>query len=312
MSTMKITQAAERPAPSGLRSTIVRHPLVAYFILAYGLMWMFAVPMALSQNAGSGLLSYQLPAGLDNLLFLLATFSGPTVAALIVTGVTEGRAGVGRLLKRFIQWRARPRWYLVALTINLVIWLLSYSVLMGPQVLIAAVLNWPLLFTTFLPMVAFGIILPSIAEEPGWRGFALPRLQQRYGPIIASLILGLLHGMWHVPALMTINFGPLPLANYVPFMLIALPGTMLYTWVYNKTNGSILIAMLMHGASNAASVWLTTLLRDPGLEVPQAGVAGFLMSTNWIMVITYGLVALLLVVLTRGRLGADTSSRPEA
>jgi membrane protease YdiL (CAAX protease family) len=149
-------------------------------------------------------------------------------------------------------------------------------------------------------------LIPSIAEEPGWRGFALPRLQQRYGPIGASLILGLLHGLWHMPALMTINLGPLPLANYVPFMLTVIMTAVLYTWVYNHTAGSVLIAMLMHAAGNAVTQWLTVLFRDAGLQEPRIGVAGFLASTTWINVIGYGLAALLLVVLTRGRLGART------
>jgi hypothetical protein len=99
--------------------------------------------------------------------YLLGTFIGPTAAALIVIGVTEGRAGVVRLLKRCIQWRVRPRWYLVALGANLLIWLLAYTALMGPGLLTAAVSHWPLLLSTFLPLVAFGIIFPSIAEEPG-------------------------------------------------------------------------------------------------------------------------------------------------
>ena len=294
-----------KASPLGLRSLLHRHPLVAYFILAYGLMWLFAVPMAVSRNAGAGLLPYDLPAGLDNLLFLLATFSGPTVAALIVTGLTEGRGGVGRLLKRIVQWRTRPHWYLVALGINLLIWLLSYSVLMGPTVLVAAVSRWQLLATTFLPLVAFGIIFPSIAEEPGWRGFALPRLQQRYGPLGASMILGVLHGLWHLPALMTINFGPLPRANYVPFVLTAMLATVLYTWVYNATNGSVLMAILMHAASNAVSGWLTTLFQTAGLHEPSAGVAGWLAATGWSNVLAYGGASLLVVGLTHGRLSAD-------
>jgi uncharacterized protein len=169
--------------------------------------------------------------------------------------------------------------------------------------LVAAVSHWSLLLSTFLPLVGFGIILPSIAEEPGWRGFALPRLQQRHGPVVASLILGSLHGLWHLPALMTLNFGPLPLANYVPFMLTAAFATVIYTWVYNHTGGSILIAILLHAASNATAGWLTTLLAQTGLQLPTLGLAGFLASTTWINVIAYGLVALILIGTTRGRLG---------
>ncbi len=303
-----ITTTTQPAAASSLKQANIRHPLVAFFVLAFAISWTPTLPLALSRNIGVGILPYEVPDALGLVLYLVASFIGPSLASAIVLTVTEGRPGVTRLLKRCVQWRVQPRWYVVALSANLLIWLLSYSALVGPALLTAAVRHWPLLFTTFLPYVAFYILMPSIAEEPGWRGFALPRLQQRYGPLAASLILGLLHGLWHVPALMTINFGPLPLANYVPFMLIAMLTTVLYTWVYNNTDGSVLMAMLFHAAGNAATNWLTALFRDAGLPEPQSGVAGWLASTTWINVIAYGLAALLLVVLTRGRLGASPPS----
>lgn len=297
------TRAASTPTDSGIKRLITHHQLTAYFLLAYGFMWLFVVPLGLSRSHGSGVLPYDLSEGLGNTLYLLGTFIGPTVAALIVTGVTEGRTGIMRLLKRLIQWRVRARWYIVALGINLLIWLLAYAALMGSALLVAAASHWPLLLSTFLPLVAFGIIFPSIAEEPGWRGFALPRLQQRHGPVAASLILGALHGLWHLPALMTVNFGPLPLANYVPFMLTAAFATVIYTWVYNRTHGSVLLAILLHAASNATSGWLGTLFTEAGMEPPAVGLAGFLASTGWINVIAYGVMALILIAATRGRLG---------
>lgn len=306
---MAVFTTTNATAKSSFIGWIKRRPLTAYFVFAYALMWMFAVPLAVSRDQGSGLLPFDLSEPIGNVLFLLATFSGPTLAALIVTAATEGRAGVWRLLKRCVQWRVRPHWYIVALFINMLIWLLAYSALMGPQVLVAAATYWPLLLSTFLPMVAFGIIIPSIAEEPGWRGFALPRLQQRHGPIVGSLILGTLHGLWHLPALLTINFGPLPLANIVPFMLTAAFATVIYTWVYNRTGGSVWLAILLHASSNAASVWLGTLLESAALHEPTHGIAGSLISTGWINVIAYGIVALLLVVGSRGRLGYNSAAQ---
>ena len=301
------TYTTTQPAASPLKQGIIRHPLVAFFVLAFAISWSTVFPLALSRNVGVGLLPYDLPDAVTTALYLVASFIGPSLAAVIVLATTEGRPGVTRLLKRCVQWRVQPRWYVVALSANLLIWLLSYSALIGPRLFTAAVQHWPLLFTTFLPYVAFGILIPSIAEEPGWRGFALPHLQQRYGPLAASLLLGLLHGLWHIPALMSL-LGPTPLANYPPFMLTAMMTAVLYTWVYNHTAGSVLLAMLFHAAGNAAVGWLTALFRDAGLQEPRAGVAGFLTSTTWINVIGYGLAALLLVVLTRGRLGASTLS----
>lgn len=306
MATM--THSAHAPAVPPLKRWFIAHPLIAYYLLAFGLMWMFAVPLAVSRNQGSGFLPFDLPETAGAALFLLATFSGPTIAAIVVTAVSAGWSGVRELLKPVLQWRVRPRWYLVALTINLLVWFLAYLAIIGPRLLGALVTGWPLLFTTFLPLVAFGIIIPSIAEEPGWRGFALPRLQQRYGPVTGSLIQGVLHGLWHLPVLFTVYYGPLPAENFAPFLLTAVAATFMYTWVYNRTNGSVLLAILLHAAGNAAGQSLQALLETTGTPIPTSGVAGFLASTGWVNVIAYGLVALVLVVATRGRLGYRPAS----
>ena len=301
-----------RPAPTtGLKGSIIRHPLVAYFVLAFTLSWLPVLPLTLSRNAGVNVLPYDLPAILKNVLLVLTTFMGPTLAALIVTGVTEGRAGLKRFLKRFIQWRVGVPWYLVALFTSLLIWLLAYTAVVGLPLLSGAITHWSLLFTAFFPFVAFGLLIPAIDEEPGWRGFALPRLQQRYGPAWASVILGVLHGLWHIPAVFTVMYEPLPFANLLPFILTAACATVLYTWVYNHTGGSILIAMLMHAASNAATAWLTALLTATHLVTPEAGWVGYLVTHDWINTIAFGLAAVLVLVLTRGRLGYRPDHVPE-
>ena len=177
------------------------------------------------------------------------------------------------------------------------------SLWLGTGPLTAFVNGWNLLFTVFLPNALINVVLVNLWEEGGWTGFLLSRLQERWGALRASLILGSLHGLWHLPALMTMNFGPLPLASYVPFMLTAALATVIYTWVYNHSDGSILLAILLHAASNATSGWLTTLFSEAGMEPPSVGLAGFLASTSWINVIAYGIVALLLIIATRGQLG---------
>jgi hypothetical protein len=104
-------------------------------------------------------------------------------------------------------------------------------------------------FTVFLPIAALGVIfLPR--DEPGWR-FALPRLQFRHGPL-RTIILGLLHGLWHLPAF-TPFLGPFTPSRFLAFIITAVFASFFYTWLFNNTGGSILIAMITHGASNAAS-----------------------------------------------------------
>src|SRR5262249_31607924 len=98
----------------------------------------------------------------------------------------------------------------------------------------------------------------AIGEEPGWRGYALPRLQERFGPLPASLILGTLHAGWHLPVFLVpaIGLGPLSLS----FVVTWLPGvwatTVLWTWIFNNTKGSILIAVLQHSAYDASGAYV--------------------------------------------------------
>jgi membrane protease YdiL (CAAX protease family) len=298
------TPALARPR---LAQAIARRPLISYFALTYALSWGLVLPMTLSRNIGIGLLPYDLPDALGIALFILASLIGPNVAALIVTALTDGRAGVRALLRRIVQWRVAPRWYLVALLANMAIWTAAYSAALGPGLFAAAATHWPLLVTTFLPSVAFGLLIPAIGEEPGWRGFALPRLQARYGPVGASIILGLLHGLWHLPALGTMMLGPVSLAEIPPFILTAAAATFIYTWIFNHTGGSVLLAMLTHAAGNAASQWLGLLLEQSGLDAPQAGLVGWLIDSGWLNALAYGLAAVALVAATRGRLGHRTS-----
>jgi uncharacterized protein len=306
MATIATTSPGATISP--LKRLISGHPLSAYFILAFVLSWIPILPLTLSRNAGIGLLPYDLPDIVMYVLLALTTFSGPTLAAIVVTGITEGRQGEKQFFKRFIQWQVGLGWYLVALFIMLLIWLLGYTAVVGLPLLIGAVSHWSLLLTAFVPFVAFGILIPGIDEEPGWRGFALPRLQRRYGPLWASVILGTLHGLWHIPAVFTQMYGPLPFANLLPFILTAALATVLYTWVYNHTGGSILIAILMHAASNAAAAWLTALLKATGLMMPETGWVGYIVGHGWLNVLAFGLAALLAVVLTRGRLGYRPST----
>lgn len=306
MATIATTSPGATVSP--LKRLISGHPLTAYFVLAFILSWLPVLPLTLSQNAGVGVLPYNLPDVLMYILLALTTISGPTLAAIVVTGVTEGRAGVKQFFKRFIQWRVSLRWYLVALLIMPIIWLLAYTAVVGLPLLAGVITHWSLLVTTFLPLVAFGMVIPAIDEEPGWRGFALPRLQQRYGPFWASAILGTLHGLWHIPAVFTALYGPLPFADLLPFILTAVLATFLYTWVYNHARGSILIAMLLHAASNAASGWLTKLLEETHLTPPETGWLGYIAAHQWLNVIAFGLAAALVVILTRGRLGYQPST----
>ena len=298
-----IATTSQPATSSSLKRLIRRHPLLAYFVIAFVGSWASLLPIALSRGVnGLGLLPYTLPDSAFYIAGILFTFAGPALASLVVTAIISGRAGVGQLLRRCLQWRVGIGWYLIAMFGFLLIFLLGYSIFLGVNLPLALLAHSPLLLTAFLPLAVLIILTASFAEELGWRGFALPRLQQRYGPVLGTVILGTLHGLWHLPAFFTQILGPFSLPNYAGFLIVAIAASFLYTWVFNHTRGSVLLATLTHGFGDAAG-GLVTLLIPAQLVV--SGWAQPVVNGSWqgMNVISFGVCALLLIVLTRGRLG---------
>ena len=273
---------------SPYKGLLARHPIVFFFIFAYAGTWLLEMPYVLSED-GSGLLPFSSP--LLRWTNPLTIFTGPFLAAFIMTGVTEGREGVGRLLRRFVLWRVGLGWYLFVLVGVPAILVLSVIVL--PGVLgsfqgLATLAPLPLLF-----LALYGFFLSGpLGEEPGWRGFALPRLQALHGPLVGTLILGPLWALWHLPLFFT-PWNTLTTLNVVGFVLVTTCLAIMYTWVFNNTKGSILIAILLHWSFDLSTVPLGSLFPAPILDE-----YGLL-----VMLPGFGAVALLIIALTRGRLG---------
>jgi len=177
--------------------------------------------------------------------------------AAIVLVVVEGRKGGFReLLGRFLIWRVGLQWWAIALffaVIPSVAGLYLFDLLGGPPV------DWsglPPLYT-IVPMFIFLTIAAGIGEEFGWRGFLLPRLQTRHNALVSSLIIGGMWAIWHIPLFFIEGFqhdlqsqaGLLPaILTYSVFLIVS---SIQFTWVFNNTRGSVLMAAVMHGASNA-------------------------------------------------------------
>jgi membrane protease YdiL (CAAX protease family) len=233
MSTIATTSQPATSSP--LKRLIRSHPLIAYFVIAFAGTWAFLLPFALSRGMnGLGILPFRSDIAFY-IAFVLATPAGPALASLTVTAITSGKAGVGLLLRRCVQWRVGIGWYLIALFGFLLVYLLGYSVFYGVNLSLALLVQWPLLFTVFLPQAVLIILTASFAEELGWRGFALPRLQQRYGPVLGTIILGSLHGLWHLPSFFTLVNGPFIFTSYVGFLFAAIASTFVFTWIFNHT-----------------------------------------------------------------------------
>ena len=210
---------------------LVRHrPLFAFFVLAYALSWWAWIPYALG--------AFPNP---------VASF-GPFVAALIVLAVSEGKVGVLGLLRRMGRWRVHPIWYAVALLLptGLAVTATALNVLMGaPRPSATELAGWPGVFSSF----AFILLVPGVGgawEEPGWRGYAVPRLQVRRSALVASLILAVLIAGWHLPLMVAGQ------VHYSDVVLI-IAAVIVFNWVFNNTGGSVLLIMLMHATNNAVS-----------------------------------------------------------
>ena len=284
--------AAQHPGgPSG-EGLLTRHPLVFFFLIAYAGSWLLEVPVALS-DTGTGLLPFTIPRPLLALAIAAATFLGPTLSAFIMTGITEGRIGIRRLLRRYVLWRVAYRWYLFVLLVIPAIEVLGAIVVPGvlgsfQGLTLTLVLTYPVAF------VSTFILGGPLGEEPGWRGFALPCLQPLHGPLVGSVILGILWALWHLPLFWSGVWTPPTLPNIVMFILMITALTIIMTWVFNNAKGSLLITMLMHASFNTFANRIVAPL-FPAAILSEYGLLPVLVG--------FGATALVLIALTRGRLG---------
>lgn len=234
-----------RPARTvGVRAIVRRYPTTTFFLLAFLVTWAVWVPNVLAPDSVAG---------------TLAPFwtYGPATAAVIVAALTGTLRDLGA---RLVRWRVGWQWYAV--------------VLLGPAAFYAtlaalhAVFGWSgeldqpnglrAALIGFLPLFLTLVLTDGLGEETGWRGFALPRMLERTGPMLASLVLGVVWALWHLPLFWTVgnpNYG-----EAFVIMLIELPAmSVLYTWLFQHTAGSALLAILFHASGSVAVITLSTV-----------------------------------------------------
>lgn len=288
---MTTANAAERPA-TPRRGLLARHPLTFYFLIAFAFSWVCLMPIALSE-AGAGLLPFEPPqaAGLLAIVSLL----GPIVSGFIMTAVTDGREGIRSLLRRIVLWRVGFRWYLFAFFGLPLVMLLGTIFWTGALQSFQPIALLPYL-SAFVLMVLIG---GPLFEEPGWSGFALPRLQELHGPLAGGLILGSLWALWHLPGYLipSQDITDIPprgtVMDFVVFSLALIGLRFIMQWVFNNTRGSVLMAVLVHASWNTFySAALVQLFPVPSV-----------LGSYLYLTIASGVLALVLVALTRGRLG---------
>jgi uncharacterized protein len=224
----------------------------------------------------------------------LENILGMAVPAFLVTAVVAGRAGVRDLARRCLRWRVPLRWYALALVVPPTALLLAVTAIDGLDPLRALAANWPLLFTSFLPTLAFMAVLNNVAEEAGWTGFLFARLQDRHGPMRAALLVTVAFWLWHLPGFVHDAGWALGAALAGFLLLPHLASRLIVGWLYNATGASVLIAGLFHAMHNAT-------VNPTGFGVAVLG-----MQQIDVLAVLSGLVVLaggVVLVATRGLLG---------
>jgi membrane protease YdiL (CAAX protease family) len=295
------TENQQRASSSSrLRRLVARHPATAFLVMAFGFGWTGLIPILLAEN-GFGVLPIELPL---TIVQTLATLLGLALPAFLVTAATGGREGVRDLLNRLLRWRVGIRWYLVALFGLPVAMLLAAIPFLGVVPLETLAQKWSLLFTVFLPGVLLPFLHTNLWEELGWAGYLQSTLQERRGPLLASIMVAPVFTLFHLPAYFVAGWivdehtplGELPtvLLDYVVVVSVfAIFFRALAIWLYNVTGRSVLLVALFHSAFNMVSRQETMPEFAPGLDPG-------LLAIAVVMVL-----AVVVVVFTRGHLGYD-------
>lgn len=277
MTTLTSTASTQE---SGLKPFIKRNPLISMYALLFLLGWPVQILDALASHG----LASKPPA-----ILTIATGLTPAIAAIIVTAILAGRAGVKDLFRRFTIWRVGVQWYFVGIFLlaGVILGGIGLHVLFGgamPTMPIAGA-SVGLLVFVFTVTVIVGALVNT--EEIAWRGFALPRLQSRYGGLTATLLVAVPESLFHLPHFWNLDSIFYQNVGLFWFTAFTVAIVFIYTYIFNKTNGSLLIVTILHASQNA---W-ANLLSDNTLRPFQ-----FTVALMW-------MIALALIFITKGRLG---------
>jgi uncharacterized protein len=278
--------------PTRRPSVLVRHPLVSYFLIAFVFSWLMFLPALLTYY---GVLSLS-----DQLVGYLAIAGlfGPILSGFVMSAATEGGAGVGDLLRRIVLWRVGLRWYLFVL-LGLPAVMVLGTIIRPGALASFDISAQPFSLSYLIAFVFMFFIGGPLLEEPGWTGFAQPRLQRLHGPLVGGLILGILWALWHLPGFLipSQNLQDIPprgtVLEFVVFALALVGLRFIIIWVVNNTRSSVLMAILTHASWN--TFYSAALI---GLFPARSVLGSYLNLT-----IASCVLALVIIVLTRGRLG---------
>jgi uncharacterized protein len=273
--------------PSRLRQVIEQYPVASFLIMVYAVNVAVALPPPLTRR---DLLPFD-QAAYDWLGHIL----GSAVPAFVVTWALSGRAGVRELAGRCLRWRVGLRWYAAALLGMPMGTLLLASVFYGSEPASLLVQKWTLLFTILIPHLLLIILFSNVAEEIGWTGFFLDRMQKGFNPLKAAFITAVPFALFHVPGyVVEEGVGTAPILLGVLF-IPQLASRFLVAWLYNNTKRSVLLVGLFHCTFNVtASTFSDEFIAGPEEDV-------FLFTSGIVIV-----AAVIVVIVTKGRLAYES------
>jgi uncharacterized protein len=245
-----------------MSSFVRQHPLLTFFVLAYALTWTMVALISVA------------------FLFALLALFGPALAAVVVSAITHGWQGVANLLRPLGMWRVGAIQYVLAIGVPLMVAVFAqafHSIVFGGPIGVSTEVS--------IPLIAL-LALLVVGEEIGWRGFALPRLLDRYSGLVASLILGSVWACWHlanatVPGLEAYLYG------FPAFLFFVVGQTIFFTWLWNRSAGSLLLMWILHAAIN-----VSLALFSFGNQVLQWWLAGVAFAVVAAIVVLIGGTAL--------------------
>ena len=237
---------------------ITRYQVFLFFLLTLAISWAIWIPATIAKLHGET--TVLAPEGLVG---GIARWT-PGFVALLLSFLVFGKIGVGRLFQAIKIWRVGLFWYIFALFFQMVIFYLGKTLdtLLGNSYEVISPLNsvYGAQAALMAPIVILFAFPGAFAEELGWRGYVLPRLQNNLNALLSSIVVGIFWGAWHIPLL--IYFGDLGANDFAGYLLAVvnfIPVAILYTWIYNNTKGSLLLVTLFHIGQQLSNNLLGTL-----------------------------------------------------
>lgn len=247
-----------------IRKAIQHYPVLLYCLVALSITWGLKYLYA-RVSPRPGMIAVN---------FSLFASWGPSLAALLLTSLSQGKPGLIRLFKRLWQWRVGSRWLLFAILFEPILFFsitAAYWLWFG---------NLPLPAGTGLMAASFGLLMTfsigifrwGLAEEIGWRGWMFPTLQEYWSPFKASMILALVTTIWHIHPMAFSEFFTVKEGTYlagaypevVERLIITMPITLVETYLFYKVKGSLLPFLLFHSASNSSYFWIAEMAAVTG------------------------------------------------